>query len=163
MYWKQWLQTLLILVVLLGVLELLLPSGELARFSKLVLGLSLMLAVLQPLVLLFSPEMLGVDLTWSGEYAPDLQLKAERLQIAAARPLLEQNEASLTVQLEEALADLDGVENVQVQLLEGVSGEEQVQIYLEPFNAELRLEAARLAAALLNLPVRYIAVLPWTE
>jgi hypothetical protein len=76
---------------------------------------------------------------------------------------LEQNEASLTVQLEEALADLDGVENVQVQLLEGVSGEEQVQIYLEPFNAELRLEAARLAAALLNLPVRYIAVLPWTE
>ena len=38
MYWKQWLLTLLSLVVLLGVSELLLPPGELARYAKLVLG-----------------------------------------------------------------------------------------------------------------------------
>ena len=46
MYWKQWLQTLLTLAVLLGILEMLLPSGELAKYSKLVLGLALMLASL---------------------------------------------------------------------------------------------------------------------
>lgn len=75
MYWRQWLQTLFSLAVLLAVLELLLPSGELAKFARLVLGLSLMLAVLEPVVLLVNEEMLGVDLTWlqGGEDAPDVQ------------------------------------------------------------------------------------------
>ena len=81
MYWKQWLQTLLSLVVLLGLLELLLPSGELAKYSKLVLGLSLMLAVLQPITLLFNEEFLGVDLAWlkETENIPDVHRLAERI------------------------------------------------------------------------------------
>ena len=58
MYWKQWLQTLLSLVVLLGVSELRSPWGS-CRFAKLVLGLCLMLAVLQPLVLLVNQDLLG--------------------------------------------------------------------------------------------------------
>ena len=45
MYWKQWLQTLLTLAVLLGILKCSFLR-ELAKYSKLVLGLALMLAVL---------------------------------------------------------------------------------------------------------------------
>jgi stage III sporulation protein AF len=67
MYWREWLQSLLGLVVLLGVLEMLLPSGELAKYSKLVLGLALMLAFLQPLTILLNQDVRDLDLSWISE------------------------------------------------------------------------------------------------
>ena len=106
MYWKQWLQTLLSLVVLLGVSELLLPPGELARFAKLVLGLCLMLAVLQPLVLLVNQDLLGVDLAWlrGTDVAPEVELSAERLQWAGIQVLWQEHDQQFAAELEKALA-----------------------------------------------------------
>ncbi len=164
MYWKQWLQTLLSLVVLLGVLELLLPAGELARFAKLVLGLSLMLAVLQPLTLLVDPELLGVDLAWLPETgsAPYVQDRAERLRLAAVRALLEEGGQELKAQLEKALAGIEAVQRVRVELpLE--NGAAPVRVFIDPWEPATRREAEQLVSALLNLPLQHIVVLAWPE
>ena len=96
MYWKEWLQTLLSLVILVGVAEMLLPSGRLAKFSQLVLGLALMLAVLQPLTLLFnadlnSPDLFGPSALWS---VPDLEELAAEIRLAHVTLRQDQEERS---------------------------------------------------------------------
>ncbi|HHW73452.1 MAG TPA: hypothetical protein GX393_09535 [Firmicutes bacterium] len=165
MYWRQWLQTLFSLAVLLAVLELLLPSGELAKFARLVLGLSLMLAVLEPVVLLVNEEMLGVDLTWlqGGEDAPDVQQLAGTVQWAAVRPFWDEHTGSLAAQLEDALAGLGEVEKVEVRLPASGEGAAMLEILIEPFQPRLRQEVVQLASALLNISPQHISVLPWSE
>ncbi|HAN95623.1 MAG: stage III sporulation protein AF [Limnochordia bacterium] len=163
MYWKQWLQTLLSLVVLLGVSELLLPPGELARFAKLVLGLCLMLAVLQPLVLLVNQDLLGVDLAWlrGTDVAPEVELSAERLQWAGIQVLWQEHDQQFAAELEKALAALPGVQKVQADLPPQGSGAQSVRIFLEPYEPHLRLDVQETAAALLRVSPGHIAVLPW--
>ncbi|HBG10148.1 MAG: stage III sporulation protein AF [Limnochordia bacterium] len=164
MYWKQWLQTLLSLVVLLGLLELLLPSGELAKYSKLVLGLSLMLAVLQPITLLFNEEFLGVDLAWlkETENIPDVHRLAERIQWAAASSVLAEHEEA-AAHLEEVLASLEYVQRVRVQLSGGEHAAQSIQVFVDPWEPSVRQEAERLVSTLLRLPAQRISVLPWAE
>lgn len=157
MYWKQWLRTLISIVVLLGVLESLLPSGETAKFAKLVFGLSIMLVVLQPLTLLVNPDLLGVDLAWftPAEPAPELTVHAAKIRYAGARPFVGQ--------VEEALADLDGMERVKVELRQGAHGEPQVHVFIHPWDPELSQAAAQLAAVLLSVQAQNIFVQPWTN
>lgn len=162
MYWKQWLQTLITLVVLLGMVELLLPGGELAKFARLVLGLSLLLALLQPVMLLLEPGLLGADLSWLPvePFVPEVEERAQRLQWAATKALWAGTDQKLKQHLEGILAGLDGVQRVRVQLPPEWSGE-AVQIFLDPWESGLRQEARELVASLLNLPLQRIAVLAW--
>ncbi|HBN95175.1 MAG TPA: hypothetical protein DDZ66_02655, partial [Firmicutes bacterium] len=105
MYWREWLQTLLSLVILLGIVEMLLPSGELAKYSKLVLGLALMLAILQPLTILLNQDLQNMDLTWISTISsePQVQVLAERVQLAATTPFLKQDEVTFATQIETVL------------------------------------------------------------
>lgn len=49
---SAWIQTLLFILLFAVFLELMLPNGELRRFIRVIIGLFIMLAVLNPLVLL---------------------------------------------------------------------------------------------------------------
>ncbi len=165
MYWKEWLQTLLGLVILLGVLEMLLPSGELAKFAKLVLGLALMLAILQPLIILLNQEMHSVDLSWiSGSSSePEIKMLAERVQLVAATPFLRQDEVKITTELEQVLQSLDGVEDVRVDL--GSSGQRSrlIYVFLRPFTLESARMAGQIVASVLNIPQEQVSVDRWPQ
>lgn len=161
MYWKQWLQMLLSLVVLLGLLEILLPPGGTAKFVRLVMGLSLMLALLQPLTLLVLPELGSIDLgLFSGDAGGlNLEMLADRVRLAAARPLLQQGGGLVVEQVEQALLSTGEVQQVRIELTSG-SGP-YLRVYLHPVQSRDR--AANLISTLLNLPLSEISILPWPD
>ncbi|NMB21259.1 MAG: hypothetical protein GX979_10360 [Firmicutes bacterium] len=159
MYWQQWLQALLGLVVLLCVLEMLLPSGELAKFSKLVLGLAIMLAVLQPLSILLNQDVQVLDFAWedSPEWAPDVQSLAERVQLAATTPFLRSNEEQVANQLEDILLSQDIVESASVQIREE-RRQLVVHISVHPFSPRDADRVRELVSSILNIPAERVLV-----
>ncbi len=90
MDWKGWLRTVLGISVLLGIADMLLPKGGTAKFCKLVLGLTLMLAVLQPISNLFSLNPVSVDLDWPGQGLSEREINsiAARVQLAGGQDRL---------------------------------------------------------------------------
>lgn len=165
MYWREWLQTLLSLVILLGILEMLLPSGELAKFSKLVLGLALMLAVLQPLTLLLDGDLGTLDLSWmsTSSQQPEIQTLAERIQLAAAGPLLKRDEAVWATQIEDVLLNLVEIREVKVQIENEGSSNARVQVLLRPCERDTATRARQIVASLLNVAEGQISVQHWPE
>ena len=165
MYWREWLQTLLSLVILLGIVEMLLPSGELAKFSKLVLGLALMLAVLQPLAILLNEDIQSMDLTWNSEMSPEpqVQVLAEKVQLAATTPFLKQDEIALAAQIETVLLGLEYVEDVKVHIQSPGQGNALIHVFLQPFTTISAETVGKMVASILNVPVNTISVKRWAE
>ncbi|HBG01564.1 MAG TPA: hypothetical protein DDW87_08340 [Firmicutes bacterium] len=165
MYWKEWLQTLLSLVVLLGIVEMLLPSGELAKFSQLVLGLALLLAVLQPLTLMLNGDLQGVDLSWISGMSrePQVQVLAERIQLAAATPFLQQDEGALATQIEKVLLSLEQIEDVQVEIDSSKNNHPLVTVSVKPFAADLVEVVQQVVASMINVPVNEVLVKRWPK
>ncbi|HKM43412.1 MAG TPA: stage III sporulation protein AF [Limnochordia bacterium] len=165
MYWKQWLQTLLGLVILLCVLEMLLPSGEMAKFSKLVLGLALMLAVLQPLSILLNQDLYYMDLAWQDALSsePDVQRLAERVQLAATVPFLKNNEEAVEKQIEDILLSLDDIDHASVQILGAGQRDAPVHIWMRPFSTANAKVVRELVGSILNIPADQILVKLWAE
>lgn len=164
MYWKQWLKSLLSLVILLGILEMLLPFGELAKFAKLVLGLVLMLAVLQPLSLLLNQDIAVLDLTWDFQREdPEVQVLADRIRWVATEPFLEQNEAALATQLEAALLGLEVVQEAKVHVQNQGQRTALIEVQLVPYNANTKLQVEQFISTMLNLPANKIQVRAWSD
>ncbi len=165
MYWKQWLQTLLSLVILLAILEMLLPSGELGKYSRLVLGLVLMLAVLQPLAIFLNQDIRDVDLSWisGGPPDPSVQIRGEQVQLAATTPFLQQDTGVLATQLEDVLRSLDYVHEVKVKVKGSERGSTLLQVFLQPFETSSAETVSHIVASLLNIPVKQVSVERWTE
>jgi stage III sporulation protein AF len=161
MYWREWLQSLLGLVVLLGVLEMLLPSGELAKYSKLVLGLALMLAFLQPLTILLNQDVRDLDLSWISEEAskPDVERLADNVRLAAATPFLRQDEPVLIAQMEQVLLSLDGIEEATVHMDTQGRGSTLVEVHLRPFSDTQAETVARIVGSLLTIPENRVSVM----
>lgn len=163
MYWREWLKTLLGLTVLLGVLEMLLPPGDLGKFSKLVLGLALMLAVLQPLTILLNQNLETPDLQQlTTDYpAPDISVMAEKVQVAGTRPFLQYNDQSLNKQIEGLLLTMEQIEDVSVQVKNQGEEERTVTIRITPFEDEIQNRVRRAVAGILNLAEHQIWVQAW--
>lgn len=160
MYWKQWLQTLLSLVILFGILELLLPSGDLAKFARFVIGLALMLAVLQPIILIINQDAPVLSLNWLNPLAePELEIIGDRVRLAAAAPFLD-NGGELLGQTEQALLQLTGVKEVKVSRLAGGQAGALVQVKVDPFEASTNHLVEQTVSSLLNLPVKAIQIRP---
>lgn len=164
MYWKQWLKSLLSLVILLGVLEVLLPSGGLAKFSKLVLGLALMLAILQPLTLLLNQDVAHLDLSWFLQNGgSDVAVSANRVRWAAVKPFFEQDREDLTNQLEDVLLGLADVQETKIYFHSQSSSGGIIEVYLKPFNTPTKLQVEQIISTMLNLPVSQIKVQAWVD
>lgn len=165
MYWKEWLQTLLGLVVLLGILEMLLPPGDLAKFSKLVLGLVLMLAVLQPLTILLNRGLENPDLSWLNASAPEPQIQAlaERLQKAAVSPFVHEEDGGVARQIEGMLLTIEQIQDVKVQIQSPERGESIILVWLQPFELSIENRVRRIVAAILNVAEQQIRVEKWPD
>ncbi len=117
MDWKGWLRTVLGISVLLGIADMLLPKGGTAKFCKLVLGLTLMLAVLQPISNLFSLNPVSVDLDWPGQGLSEREINsiAARVQLAggARSALRADGGGALATQIESLLLDETGAQRCE--------------------------------------------------
>jgi stage III sporulation protein AF len=165
MYWKEWLQSLLGLVILLGILEMILPAGELAKFSRLVFGLVLMLAVLQPLIIILDQGLQTWDLAWGSEplREPEVQRLAESVQLAATRPFLTNNQEAVASQIEGMLLGLDYVDDAMVQIRVAGQRDVLVDVWMRPFAVGSGRSVGELVGSVLHIPVTQVLVQPWVE
>lgn len=102
--WQEWLRLLIALVIIIGFFDMLLPANDIKKLAKLVAGLVLMLAVLQPVLAI-------VNLNWATslqEFPNDVvqssqqqswTATAEQLSEAGLKPALSSIEASAQAQL----------------------------------------------------------------
>lgn len=106
--WQEWLRLLITLVIIIGFFEMLLPANDLKKLAKLVAGLVLMLAVLQPVLAI-------VNLNWVSSLQHDMESvvqsnsfqswedKAQQISEAGLRPVLRTIENNAETQLENYL------------------------------------------------------------
>lgn len=135
---KSWLKTILALTVILGIAELLLPAGDVGKFARLVLGLTIMLAVLQPLSDLLQPSIvlptfLPEAIAW---HEQNFEPRAESLLWAGMRPLLSGKENTLINELEELILANTSLEEVSVELENGIFTE-RLKVYIKPKTRDL--------------------------
>lgn len=165
MYWKEWLQSLLSLVILLGILEMILPPGDLAKFSRLVFGLVLMLAILQPLTIILDQGVPSVDLTLSDAHsrAPEIEELSESIQLAATTPFLQQNKEAVVSELEDLLLNLEYIDNVRVEIRGAGQYGALIQVFFEPFATRTARSIGDVVGSVLNVSVSQVSVQPWVE
>lgn len=154
MNWREWLRTLLGLSVLLGLAEMLLPQGNMAKFSKLVFGLVLILAVLEPVVNLVSLNPITIDASLSGtSFEPEIDSAAARLRTARTKPLL----SASSREMEELL--LNQVDLVSVQVEGGTGkGGTTVRVLIEPYDGQLENQVKSIVCGLLGLSPNQVEV-----
>ncbi len=136
--WQQWLRTITALVIIIGFFEMLLPENDLKQLAKLIMGLVLMLAILQPILALvnwnWNPQYFLVEeITIGGQR--DWASEAQRIQTAGARPVLQAVEGSATKQLESLLVINEGINDAKVKLVLAPDGRVngvQVSLILQP-------------------------------
>lgn len=159
-FWKEWLQTLLALAVLIGLAEMLLPPGDLGRFSKLVLGLVLMLAVLQPLLLLFDRGWEGLELGWQENFPgePAWQALAARIQAAGEEPFLQDVDQGLARKIESLLLTLNEVEEARVSVESASGGIRRVLVGLDTSDGQVKNKVRKIVAGFLNLQEELVLV-----
>ncbi|MDU2065332.1 MAG: stage III sporulation protein AF [Sporomusaceae bacterium] len=107
---SAWLKTIVCILLFSAFLELLLPSSQMRRFTQVVVGLFIMLALLQPVLTFFDPKML-----------PTLEQKLSESYESSRSGAKSGNNNSQTLnddkiakQIRAALLLLDGVGDVQV-------------------------------------------------
>ncbi len=159
MNWKDWLRTLLGVSVLLGIAEMLLPPGSMAKFSRLVLGLTLMLAVLQPIGNLFSLNPVKADLYWTPGGISELEISsnAARVRLAGARSALRADDGILVAQVESLLLSETEITEVKIKVGTGYSGT-AASVLIEPFNLRLKGQVQNMVSGILDLQAEQIDV-----
>ncbi|NLJ75228.1 MAG: stage III sporulation protein AF [Firmicutes bacterium] len=164
--WKEWLKTITALVIVLGVLETILPDNELRKFAKLVLGLVLMTAVLQPLLTV-------VYLNWDlGDWEAEIERGsneawqgiASRLETKGSEPVFRSLDQSLVHQVEAIVLGMYDVEQVEVQLKKTGSELVEVVVSVDSPDGAILEKVKRVVAHYLNMDEETITVIrrePW--
>lgn len=165
MFWREWLKTLLGLTVLLGIVEMLLPPGDVARFSKLVLGLAVMLAVLQPLTTFLSlnPEIAPSSPRIPSPPEQDLLVLADEIRWAGAKSLLESGGDSLIRQMEALLLTIEQIEEVQVEIQGSSLDRQMVVVRINPTTPSLEGRVRKIVGGILNLGEHQVRIEGWYE
>lgn len=158
MPWKQWLRTLLGVAALAGILEMLLPAGPLGKFAKLVLGLTLLLAILQPLQLLLESSSLLPAVALPLDFSePEIRLQGEKVLLAGITPLLEHDQKKAVRETEALLLGSVEIEQAKVEI--DRSGPElSVRVRIQPFTLGTQAEVKRVLAVFFNLDQQQISV-----
>lgn len=157
---REWLKTITALVIILGVLETVLPeSGGIKKFAKLVFGLALMAAILQPVLLIVTLDWAAaLPLPEAGHGEHDWLAAAERLQAKGAAPLLAAASHAAARQLEGLLLALEGVEDIEVQLTPASDGIEEVTVKVRG-DANLGPRIQKIAAHYFHIPEAQVMVI----
>lgn len=160
MDWRDWLRTVLSVSVLLGIAEMLLPPGNMAKFSKLVLGLVLMLAILQPISNLLNPNVLTAGLHWLDDVGlaePNVNPTAAKMQLAGVESILGASGRGLAEQIEDLLLAETALTNTRVEV--GLRfGNKVAIVMIEPYNQQLCTEVKNIVGAILSFDPEQIDV-----
>lgn len=158
-YLREWLKTITALVIILGFLETVLPeAGGVKKFAKLVFGLVLMAAVLQPALQLVMLDWTTAVPTFDGATAEEGWLKtAERLQVTGAAPLLAAAGQSVAVHLQTILLAVEGVESVEVQIAPGRDQIGEVTVAVQG-DGRAGSRVKKIAAHYLQIPEEQVTV-----
>lgn len=163
--WQEWLRLFIALVIIIGFFDMLLPANDIKKLGKLVAGLVLMLAVLQPVLAVVNLNWVNhadyyVSLTPQKELGGDWQRDAERLSEAGLRPVLRVVEDSAKNQLEHLITNKSWVKEVDVRITLTNNGEiGTVNISATEINeAQVSQQSAERVAELTKLVVDYLQI-----
>ncbi len=123
---KEWVRGLVMLVLLAGVLEMLVPQNAMKRYVRMVMGLLVVLGVLQPVLQLLGQQVV-VDPTGFAQ-SPDGRLPSVSQVMARAAAFREKNQRLL---LKEASERLGAMAREAARSLEGVA-DAAAEVALEP-------------------------------
>jgi stage III sporulation protein AF len=165
MFWREWLTTLLGLTILLAIVEMILPPGDIGKFSRLVLGLVVLLAVLQPLItfLKLNPEIPSISTWVPAQIEQDALVLAEEMRLAGAKPLLEADSGGHIRQLEALLLTMDQIEDVQVEIRGSSFDHQMVLVKIDSITPDLELRVRKIVSGILNIGEHQVAVEPWYD
>ncbi|NLJ80384.1 MAG: hypothetical protein GX335_05105 [Firmicutes bacterium] len=160
MVWKEWLRMLLALMIMVSLAEMLLPAGGLGKISKLVLGLVLILAVLQPFLTLIYRNWDGFELSFQPSLGREEEWRdlAEKVKTAGTKPFLKKGEWEGAGQIKALLLTLDQVNEVEVDLEAFLSSNAEVEIRIDTANPRLKSKARKIVANILNLPEESVLI-----
>jgi len=116
---QDWIRTITALVIIIGFFEMLLPDDEMRKFTKLVMGLVIMLAVLQPVIALMNMTWdfsLHLQPALTSEEQPSWEERGNELHNIGSEPVLAVIEESASRHIETILLLLNGVEKVNVSI-----------------------------------------------
>ncbi len=161
-----WLKGITALVIILGFLETILPESPGIRgTAKLVFGLVLMAAILQPILSLvnidwaasLSLENAASSFSRGTSIQGDWEAVAARLQAKGAAPVLRAVDESAARQLEALLLTIQGVEQVEISLSTDQGAVEAVDVRVRGQNITGdRIQ--RIVSQYLDLPEEHITV-----
>ncbi|MGM0805380.1 MAG: stage III sporulation protein AF [Bacillota bacterium] len=131
----EWITNIIILVLLAGVIELLLPGNQFQNYIKMVVGLLILLAMLSPLFKLINADLdqvfLAMDLpapAKEDEIKNSIEENKSEIQSAQRAYILEQMAVPMKKQVQEELKQTYELEIVDLQI--------QTEIGKEPLDAE---------------------------
>ncbi|MGA4719465.1 stage III sporulation protein AF [Fictibacillus nanhaiensis] len=131
----EWITNIIILVLLAGVIELLLPGNQFQNYIKMVVGLLILLAMLSPLFKLINSDLdqvfLAMDLPAAAkedEIKNSIEENKSEIQSAQRAYILEQMAVPMKKQVQEELKQTYELEIVDLQI--------QTEIGKEPLDAE---------------------------
>lgn len=131
----EWITNIIILVLLAGVIELLLPGNQFQNYIKMVVGLLILLAMLSPLFKLINADLdqvfLAMDLPAAAkedEIKNSIEENKSEIQSAQRAYILEQMAVPMKKQVQEELKQTYELEIVDLQI--------QTEIGKEPLDAE---------------------------
>lgn len=118
--WQEWLQMLVCLVIIIGFFQMLLPDGQMQRLVKLVMGLVIMLAVMQPILAVLNTEwLIPTSLSWPTSdmvSSPDWNDQAEEIMAAGSKPVFSHITSSTEHQLEAILLINQEISDAKVEI-----------------------------------------------
>jgi stage III sporulation protein AF len=131
----EWITNIIILVLLAGVIELLLPGNQFQNYIKMVVGLLILLAMLSPMFKLINSDLdqvfLAMDLPAAAkedEIKNSIEENKSEIQSAQRAYILEQMAVPMKKQVQEELKQTYELEIVDLQI--------QTEIGKEPLDAE---------------------------
>jgi stage III sporulation protein AF len=124
-YLTEWITTIILFILLATVVDMLLPSSSMQKYTKLVIGLLLIVVILTPILKLLSTDMdeLFAKMMTHPSYFSEkntenlIEMKKKEIQASHAAYILEQMEISMLEDVEEELREQYGLTVKEVNLV----------------------------------------------
>jgi stage III sporulation protein AF len=124
-YLTEWITTIILFILLATVVDMLLPSSSMQKYTKLVIGLLLIVVILTPILKLLSTDMdeLFAKMMTHPSYFSEkntenlIEMKKKEIQASHSAYILEQMEISMLEDVEEELREQYGLTVKEVNLV----------------------------------------------
>ncbi|MCG1022774.1 stage III sporulation protein AF [Sutcliffiella horikoshii] len=116
-YLTEWITSIILFILLATVVEMLLPNSSMQKYTKLVIGLLLIVVILTPILKLLSTDMdeLFAKMTTHSSYTPEsntenlIEMKKKEIQASHAAYILDKAAVLMKEDVEEELRESYGL------------------------------------------------------